>query len=167
MVRVKTSCVKWKSRWRHSPSRRKRISPPTRHSQSEMCSRVSSSTVERRADHRADGREQASPGPSARAGGDPEGVSSRQHEHPPGSRDRAGGERKEQVDLCTLKEELRSREDELKRLRQRVETLDVALARKWQVDGAERERAHSPTAAPAVASDRQRRHSVSRRRSCR
>lgn len=34
-------------------------------------------------------------------------------------------ERKEQVDLCTLREELRSREEEMKRLRQRVEMLDV------------------------------------------
>ncbi|KAK8822115.1 hypothetical protein WA538_000206, partial [Blastocystis sp. DL] len=33
----------------------------------------------------------------------------------------------EQVDLCTLKEELRSREEELKQLRQRVELLDTEL----------------------------------------
>ena len=38
-------------------------------------------------------------------------------------------ERKEQVDLCTLKEELRSREEEMKRLRQRVEMLDVGTRR--------------------------------------
>ena len=85
----------------------------------------SSLSVERRSDHRVDGREQASPGPSSRVGGDPEGVSSRQHEHPPGSSGVAWCERKEQVDLCTLKEELRSREEEMKRLRQRVEMLDV------------------------------------------
>ena len=30
------------------------------------------------------------------------------------------------MDLCALKEELRSREEELKQLRQRVELLDVA-----------------------------------------
>lgn len=50
----------------------------------------------------------------------------RQHKHPPGGRDGKECERKEQVDLCALKEELRSREEELKQLRQRVELLDVA-----------------------------------------
>lgn len=83
--------------------------------------------VERRPDRGADGREQASPEPSPRAGGDPEGVSLRQHEHSPGGRDGKECERKEQVDLCTLKEELHSREEELKQLRQRVELLDVAM----------------------------------------
>ena len=86
-------------------------------------------SVERRPDHGADGREQASPGPSTRVGGDPEGVSSRQYEHPPGSSGVGWRERKDQVDLCTLKEELRSREEEMKRLRQRVEMLDVGTER--------------------------------------
>ena len=66
-------------------------------------------------------------------------------------------ERKEQVDLCTLKEELRSREEEMKRLRQRVEMLDVGTERACQVDGAERERAHPSAATPAIASHCQRR----------
>ena len=60
------------------------------------------------------------------------------------------------MDLCTLKEELRSREEELKELRQRVELLNVVMGGACEIDGAVRERAHSPATTPTVASHRQR-----------